>query len=121
MLHRRNPPIDPDKLGTARKLRRDMTDAEQKIWKLLRGRKLGGVKFRRQYPVGPYFADFCSVEHLLVIELDGGQHSESVVYDDERTAYLQREGYRVIRFWNNQALAETELVAARILDALGLR
>jgi very-short-patch-repair endonuclease len=98
MLHPRNPPTDADKLGTARKLRREMTDAEQKIWKLLRGRKLGGVKFRRQYPVGPFFADFCSVEHMLVIELDGGQHADNLAYDDERSAYLQHEGYRVIRF-----------------------
>ncbi len=98
-----------------------MTDAERKIWQLLRGRRLGGIKFRRQYSVGPFFADFCCVEHSLVIELDGGQHSENAAYDNERSSYMQRKGYRVIRFWNNEVLTETESVISRILDALGLQ
>jgi very-short-patch-repair endonuclease len=88
----------------ARALRRDMTDAERRLWQILRLRQMSGHKFRRQVPLGRYIADF--VYHLarLVVEIDGGQHDPSSLREAERTAFLQNEGYRVLRFWNNEIL-----------------
>ncbi len=97
----------------ARRLRRDQTDAEQQLWRRIRGRQLG-VKFRRQYPVGPYITDFCCVEELLVVELDGGQHAEQIASDEERTAYLAKCGFRVLRFWNDRVLTDIDLVIEEI-------
>ncbi|MGC1190309.1 MAG: endonuclease domain-containing protein [Candidatus Binatus sp.] len=98
----------------ARQLRRAQTDAEKKLWDRLRGGKLHGVKFRRQFPIGPFFADFCAAKELLVIELDGSQHLEMMVRDDARTKYLERLGYRVARFWDSDALASTDEVIQEI-------
>jgi adenine-specific DNA-methyltransferase len=85
-----------------------MTDAEQLLWRQLRDRQFAGIKFRRQEPIGPYFADFCCVERKLIIEVDGGQHDDAaqIEYDRRRTAELKRRGYRVLRFWNNEVLGE---------------
>jgi very-short-patch-repair endonuclease len=94
-----------------------MTDAERRLWSLLRGRRLSGYKFRRQYPLGPFIADFASIEHRLVIEADGGQHNESD-RDARRTAWLEKLGWRVLRFWNNDILQNPEGVADVIVDAL---
>ena len=105
----------------ARTLRRRQTDAERRLWARLRDRRLLGVKFSRQVPIGPYIVDFCCRELRLVVELDGGQHAIREAYDAERTAFLERLGYRVLRFWDNDALANTEGVLIRIVEALAAR
>jgi adenine-specific DNA-methyltransferase len=102
----------------ARALRRQMTDAERLLWRHLRNRELGGWKFRRQYPVGPFIVDFICVEKNVVIEVDGGQHAENEALDLQRSAYLNRMGYRVLRFWNNEVLQETEAVLTAIFAIL---
>ena len=103
----------------ARELRRDQTLAEARLWEVLRNRKLGGWKWRRQTPFGPYFLDFLCQERRLVVELDGGQHSEREDYDDRRTLYLERHGLRVLRFWNHAVLEGREGVCEVILAACG--
>ncbi len=95
----------------ARDLRRRQTDAERHLWMRIRGRELAAAKFRRQYSIGPYIVDFCSIDHRLVIELDGGQHLENVDADRERTVFLERLGFRVMRFWDNQVLTNTDASA----------
>ncbi|WP_040670237.1 endonuclease domain-containing protein [Rhodanobacter fulvus] len=102
----------------ARGLRRSMTDVEQLLWRHLRNRHLSGWKFRRQHEVGRYIVDFVCTETMLVVELDGGQHAEQTDYDEHRTQYLQSMGYRVLRFWNNDVLANIESVLEVILDAV---
>jgi len=102
----------------ARALRRRMTDAERLLWRHLRNRELGGWKFRRQYPVGPFIVDFICVEKNVVIEVDGGQHAENEALDLKRSAYLNKMGYRVLRFWNNEVLQETEAVLEAIFATL---
>ena len=102
----------------AKALRKRMTDAERRLWRYLRNRELGGWKFRRQYPVGPYIIDFICVEKNLVIEVDGGKHAENEELDIQRSEYLNKMGYRVFRFWNNQVLQETEAVLEMILAIL---
>ena len=94
-----------------------MTDAEQLLWRYLRHRHLFGWKFRRQHEIGHYIVDFVCTEAMLIIELDGGQHAEQVEYDERRTQYLQTVGYRVLRFWNNDLLANIESVLEVILEA----
>jgi very-short-patch-repair endonuclease len=96
----------------AKRLRRDATLAEQKLWQQLRNRRLGGVKFRRQMPIGPYVVDFICLEQGLVIEVDGSQHGEHVnqTYDEARTAYLNQQGFQVIRVWNNDVLGRMNAV-----------
>jgi lysyl-tRNA synthetase class 2 len=101
----------------ARELRRNQTKAELELWMRLRGRQLA-AKFRRQYRIGPYIVDLCCVERRLVIELDGGQHSEQVEADRKRSAFMTSRGFRVLRFWNDQVLCEMEGVLERILAAL---
>ena len=102
----------------ARALRKQMTDAERLLWRHLRNRELGGWKFRRQYPVGPFIVDFICVEKNVVIEVDGGQHAENAALDLQRSAYLNKMGYRVVRFWNNEVLQETEAVLEAIFAIL---
>src|SRR6266849_2047227 len=104
-------------LRRARQLRLTMTDAERRLWATLRGRRLQGHKFRRQYPLGPFILDFVCIEHRLVIEADGGQHADNEA-DQRRTTWLEKRGWRVIRFWNNEILSNTEGVAEAILQAL---
>jgi len=99
----------------ARRLRRSQTDAERKLWSRLRDRRLCGARFRRQHPIGSYIADFCCTEARLVIELDGGQHALRKQEDQKRTEYIESQGYRVIRFWDNEALANTEGILVRIV------
>lgn len=108
---------DRHKTEFARHLRRNMTDAEREIWHHLRNRAFLGHKFRRQYPVGPYIVDFACPARGLVVELDGGQHDAAV--DAARTRYLERCGYRVLRFWNNDVFEQQVAVLAAIFDALG--
>ncbi len=102
----------------ARQLRRAQTEAEKKLWDRLRGGKLHGVKFRRQFPIGPFFADFCAAKELLVVELDGAQHLDTTVRDEARTKYLEGLGYRVVRFWDNDALSSTDEVIQEISNLL---
>ena len=106
-------------LEYSRRLRREMTDAERKLWQHLRGRQLDGFKFRRQHPVPPYIADFCCVERKLIVELDGSQHNEHK--DAARTRFLESLSWKVIRFWDNEALLQTEAVVEAIWNALGNR
>ena len=103
----------------ARTLRKSETDAERKIWQLLQSRALKGAKFRRQHPVGSYVVDFMCINEKLIIELDGSQHQPQKSYDAQRTAFLEQAGYRVIRFWDNDVLLQTESVMQAIFDALG--
>jgi len=107
----------PKGYETAKKLRRQLTPAERKLWAVLRGDALG-VSFRRQHAIGAYIADFCCVKKKLVIEVDGGQHLEQAEYDAERTKFLEAQGYRVIRFWNNEVMNDIEGVIRAILLAL---
>jgi len=102
----------------ARALREAPTDAESLLWYHLRDRRLADHKFRRQRPIGPYFADFACVEAKLIVELDGGQHVEAAGYDENRTRFIEAQGYRVLRFWNNEVLTQTDAVRERILQAL---
>jgi primosomal protein N' (replication factor Y) len=94
-----------------------MTDAERRLWACLRGRRLVGYKFRRQHPLGRFVVDFACIEHRLVIEADGGQHCECWA-NERRTVWLERRGWRVLRFWNLDILAHTEGVQEMILEAL---
>jgi very-short-patch-repair endonuclease len=103
--------------GKARQLRRNLTDAERKLWHLLRSRQLSHVKFRRQVPLGPWIADFVSYEHKIVVEADGGQHVDSD-HDKARDIDIAARGFRVLRFWNNDILTNTNGVLERILEAL---
>ena len=98
----------------ARQLRVEATDAEARLWVHLRNRSLGGFKFRRQFPVGPYVADFVCIERKLIVELDGGQHADNPA-DERRTRFLELRGYRVIRFWNPDVLSNTDGVLEMIL------
>ena len=100
----------------AARLRRDMTDVERKLWLAVRDRRLGGFKFRRQVTIGPFIVDFLCVEARLIVEFDGGQHGEEV--DARRTSYLEAQGYRVMRFWNNDLIDSFEGVLEAILRAL---
>jgi very-short-patch-repair endonuclease len=104
-------------LAKARRLRGEMTDAERKLWSVLRNRQIEGAKFRRQQPIGPFVADFVCQEQRLIIEADGGQHAESLA-DARRTEFLERVGYRVLRFWNNDILNNLHGVAEVIAGAL---
>ena len=97
-----------------RTLRTNMTDAEQALWKVLRGRQFSGHKFRRQHPFGDYILDFVCLEHKLIIEVDGGQHGRQAEYDDARSRRLQSSGFQVLRFWNNEVIAELEAVKEKI-------
>ena len=104
----------------ARKLRTNQTDAERLLWSRLRDTSIPGYKFRRQFPIKPYFADFCCVQSRLVIELDGGQHARNEEKDQKRTQYLEKRGYRVIRFWDNDVLLKTDTVVEAIYNELQL-
>ena len=105
-----------DSTVRARRLRKASTEPEKLLWSYLRNRNFEGFKFSRQYPVGPYFADFVCRESMLVIEVDGGQHSGSS-HDLTRNAVLNRCGYSVLRFWNNEVLENLEgvLTALRLV------
>jgi very-short-patch-repair endonuclease len=102
----------------ARSLRSMPTDAETRLWSRLRRKQLGGFRFRRQHPIGDYVVDFFCPEAKLIIEVDGGQHSADAARDAARTRWLEACGYRVIRFWNNEVLGNTEGVLVVILEAL---
>lgn len=114
-------PVPPALLLAARQLRRDMTDAEHLLWHCLRGKQLGGFKFRKQHPLLQRFVlDFYCPAARLAIELDGSQHGieEGQARDAERTALLQAQGIRVLRFWNHELLEAPEAVLTRIWNEL---
>ncbi|MDH4612234.1 DUF559 domain-containing protein [Pseudomonas sp. BN102] len=98
-----------ERLEFAKQLRTGQTEAEQLLWRYLRAKRMQGLKFRRQKPLGPYIVDFICQERMLVVELDGGQHLESEA-DGVRDAWLTRRGFRVLRFWNHEVLQQTEAV-----------
>jgi len=101
----------------AKKLRRAVTDAERRLWSRIRHRQIKGAKFVTQFPIGPHIADFACRESRLVIELDGGQHADSAA-DEARPELIEAHGLTVIRFWNNDVLANTQGVLEEIRQAL---
>ncbi|WP_227340351.1 endonuclease domain-containing protein [Sphingopyxis sp. P8] len=105
-------------VARARTLRKDATDAEKRMWRALR-ETFPALKWRRQVPIGPYFADFFSFAAKLVIEIDGGQHAEAASYDARRTIFLRQQGLTVLRFWNDDVLKNTRGVMEQI--SLSLR
>ena len=107
-------------VNLAKQLRRKQTEAEKKLWAKLRNRQLDGVKFRRQQPVGSYIIDFISFDEKLIIEIDGGQHNklEIIKRDEERTIWLENEGFHVMRFWNNEVMQNIEGVRIKIKEFL---
>ncbi len=102
----------------ARALRRTMTDAERRVWLFLRARQIDGFRFRRQVPIGRYIADFACHEARLIIEIDGGQHDAGSPREVERSRFLEGQGYRVLRFWYNEVLANPEGVVTTIAGVL---
>lgn len=106
------------KWGRARQLRHAATDAEQHLWRYLRGEQLAGFKFRRQYPLASYIVDFVCIPARLVLELDGGQHLDAMDYDAERTRTMETLGYRVLRFWNDDVLLRADAVLEEVLRHL---
>jgi adenine-specific DNA-methyltransferase len=102
----------------ARQLRQNPTEAERCLWHHLRLRQLGAYRFRRQQPLGPYIVDFVCFEKHLIVELDGGQHSDRVAQDAKRAAWLTAQGFHVLRFWNHEVLRDIEAVKTTILQAL---
>ena len=102
----------------ARELRNNATEAEQRLWRYLQRRQLGGFKFRRQRPVGPYICDFVCLEASMIVELDGSQHVIQAPYDANRDAFLRSNGFRVLRFWNGDVLSQTDSIVETIFEAL---
>jgi adenine-specific DNA-methyltransferase len=105
-------------LKRARQLRRTWTDTELRLWPLLRNRSADQHKFRRQHPVGPYVVDFVCLERRLIVEVDGSQHADRIEHDASRTAYLEAQGFHVLRFWDNDVLLQTDAVMQVIFDML---
>lgn len=102
----------------AKDLRQQATEAEQTLWQRLRNRQILNAKFRRQHPIPPYIVDFVYLDRQLIVEADGGQHAERQTQDEKRTAFLEAQGFRVLRFWNDEVLTETETVLEVIFCAL---
>lgn len=113
MTHR-NGPTDPETLSRARQLRHDLTFPERKLWAVLRGRRLAGHKFRRQAPIGPFIVDFLQSSSKLIIELDGRSHDDRGIKDHSRQTWLEGEGFRVLRFSNDDVLTDIEMVLEAI-------
>ena len=113
----RKSPVALGARGRARALRSRMTDAERKLWYALRDRRFADFKFRRQVPVGPFIADFVCFDARLVIELDGGQHADSL-HDKRRDRWLAANEFQVMRFWNNDILSNLEGVLTLLAQAL---
>jgi very-short-patch-repair endonuclease len=110
--------VRADAKAKARELRGRITEPEALLWQQLRGRRFQDFKFRRQRPLGPYILDFVCLEAGLVIEIDGGQHSEQQTYDQARTALIETQGLTVIRFWNHEVMNETPVVLEKIWQTL---
>ena len=114
---RLKPPLPTTTLKNSRRLRKEMTDAERKLWRFLRASQLEGLKFRRQHQIPPYITDFCCIEKKLIIELDGSQHTESS--DAPRTRVLRAQGWQILRFWDHDVLLAAEAVVEAIWNATG--
>jgi very-short-patch-repair endonuclease len=110
--------IEPRLRKAATHMRGEATDAEQKLWLLLRDRRLAGFKFRRQVPIGPYIADFVSFSERVIVEVDGGQHADSA-RDARRDRWLTEEEFKVVRYWNHDVLQNPEGVLTDLLSRLG--
>jgi very-short-patch-repair endonuclease len=95
-------------LNNAKSLRTNQTEAEKRLWYHLRAHRFMGLKFKRQKPMGRYIVDFVCVEQYLIVELDGGQHSEQLQYDQQRDTWLSGQGFTVLRFWNNDVMQQLE-------------
>ena len=108
---------NPKTMNLAGKFRKDPTPAERKLWSRICDEQLG-VKFRRQHAVGNFIPDFVCIEKKLILELDGSHHLEQKEYDEERTKFLEAEGYRVIRFWNNNVMKNMDGVILSIIQAI---
>src|ERR1043165_2895904 len=104
-------------LEYAKKLRSNMTDAERRLWYRLRAHRFGGIKFKRQVPIGPYIVDFACLSQKLILEIDGGQHADNKA-DRAREQKLREQGFRVLRFWNNDVLKRTDTVLEIVVSAL---
>lgn len=102
----------------AKDLRKRSTDAELALWSRVRGRHLCGLKFRRQHPMGKYIVDFICLESKVIIELDGGQHADPEIkaYDRQRDDWLENEGYKILRFWDNDVLSNTDGIVEVIME-----
>ena len=111
-------PVDGAR-ARARTLRQNMTEAERRVWQILRLHQIQGYKFRRQVPIGRYIADFVCHEARLIVEIDGGQHDRSSPREAERSGFLQNEGYRILRLWNDKVLANLDGVHETIAGELG--
>jgi len=109
---------DPSLKERRRQLRKDQTEAEKALWKCVRGRQVQGLKFLRQYSVGPYILDFYCPALKLAVELDGGQHNEAEIreYDEARSDFLHAQGIRLLRFWNHEVLQQSEAVLLKIAE-----
>ena len=105
-------------VAKARKLRRNSTDVERRLWHRIRDKQIDEFRFRRQRPIGRYIVDFICLEAKLIVELDGGQHATSDEYDKSRTAFLESLGYRVVRFWNNEVTENMDGVLQRLHENL---
>ena len=105
-------------VATARHNRHNLTDAERAFWRRVRYRQLGGFRFRRQAPIGPYIVDFVCFERRLVIEVDGGQHGQAGEADRTRSDWLERNGFRVLRFWNHHVLQAPDSVMEAVWQAI---
>ncbi len=111
----------PRILHLAGELRKETTPAEKKLWAHLRLMHADGIRFRRQYAIGPFITDFCAPRRKIIIEVDGSQHLEQEEYDQERTSYLEAQGYKVIRFWNNDVMNNIESIIFAIRHVLEQR
>jgi len=109
--------VNKSKRNQARQFRRTSTIAEDRLWRLLRSRQLGDIKFRRQAPIGPWIVDFVAFEQRLVLEADGGQHADNS-RDQIRDADLRSRGFRVLRFWNNDIIGNANGVLERIAETI---
>ncbi|MBA4786188.1 MAG: endonuclease domain-containing protein [Rhizobiales bacterium] len=114
-------PVPPVRRANAKRMRKTMTDAELKLWNAIRAHRLMGLGFRRQVPIAGYIVDFACPTHNLIVEVDGGQHGhdEALRYDATRTLRLERDGWTVLRFWNDEVLKDIDNVCLHILKVLG--
>ncbi len=106
----------------ARNLRKNMTDQERKLWKIIKNKQFYGYRFLRQYIIDNYIVDFVCCEKKIIIEIDGGQHNitENITYDEKRTAYLESVGYTVVRFWNNDIDFNIEGVYQKLQEVFNI-
>jgi very-short-patch-repair endonuclease len=113
-------PLNKNLVQRSRQLRKKQTPEEQQLWRILRDRRFEGYKFRRQYVIGAFIADFCCIEKELVVELDGGGHSEGIQRqkDESKDFYLKEQGYKILRFWNNEVKRSKDAVLETILHSL---